>query len=69
MTEQGVAERVSSKDVTGSYFPLLGQKPALGRLFDPSDDGRGDRLAVLTYPVLDPALRCQSGDRRTNDDD
>jgi putative ABC transport system permease protein len=50
VTEGGVAERVSIKDVTGSYFPLLQQKPALGRLFDASDDARGDRMVVLTYP-------------------
>ena len=29
------AERVSAKAVTGSYFPLLGQTPHIGRLFDP----------------------------------
>jgi putative ABC transport system permease protein len=43
------AERVSAKVVTGSYFPLLGQKPHLGRLFDGSDDTRDDRIVVLTY--------------------
>ena len=69
VTEGGVAERVTAKDVTGSYFPLLGQKPAQGRLFDPSDDARGDRLAVLTYPYLDEALRRRSGGRRTRADD
>ena len=30
VTEGGAAERVTAKDVTGSYFPLLGQKPAHG---------------------------------------
>src|SRR5262249_47406231 len=60
--QNGVAERVTAKDVTGSYFPLLGQKPALGRLLDPSDDARGDRVAGLTYSYLarrfgaDPAV-------------
>lgn len=42
------AERVSMKRVTGSYFPLLEQRPLLGRVFDPSDDARGDRTLVLT---------------------
>ena len=37
-----VAERVTAKAVTGSYFPLLRQQAALGRLFDPSDDARGE---------------------------
>ena len=43
------AERVSARTVTGSYFPLLGQKPHIGRLFDASDDARDDRIVVLTY--------------------
>ena len=32
--------------VTGGYFPLLGVRPALGRLFGPDDD-----RAVLGHPV------------------
>lgn len=48
VTERGAAERVTAKAVTGSYFPLLGQRPLLGRLFDVSDEARGDRVAVLT---------------------
>jgi putative ABC transport system permease protein len=43
------AERVSARTVTGSYFPLLGQKPHVGRLFDASDDARDDRIVVLSY--------------------
>src|SRR5438093_1571401 len=49
VTDGGSAERVLAKAVTGSYFPLLGQTPIVGRLFDSSDDARGDALAVLTY--------------------
>jgi putative ABC transport system permease protein len=49
VTERTLAERVSAKAVTGSYFPLLGQRAHIGRLFDPSDDARRDQLAVLTY--------------------
>jgi len=45
----GQAERVIARSVTGSYFPLLGQVPQIGRLFDASDDARRDRSAVLTY--------------------
>lgn len=45
---RGSAERVAMKEVTGSYFPLLGQRPQIGRLFDPSDDKSGDRTVVLT---------------------
>jgi putative ABC transport system permease protein len=49
VTDGSIAERVNAKDVTGSYFPLLGQKQLLGRLFDDSDDAHRDRVAVLTY--------------------
>ncbi len=37
--------------VTGSYFPLLGVRPALGRLFDESDDLEigGHPVAVLSH--------------------
>ena len=43
------AERVQARAVTGSYFPLLGHKPHIGRLFDASDDARDDRIVVLTH--------------------
>jgi putative ABC transport system permease protein len=49
VTDGGLAERVQAKAVTGSYFPLLGQTPMIGRLFDASDDVRGEGLVVLTY--------------------
>jgi putative ABC transport system permease protein len=49
VTEGGVAERVTAKAVTGSYFPLLGEAALLGRVFDESDDRRNDRVAVLTH--------------------
>jgi predicted permease len=48
IAEGDTAERVVAKSVTGSYFPLLGQTAVIGRLFDPSDDTRGDLVAVLT---------------------
>ena len=37
--------------VTGEYFPLLGLRPALGRLFDESDDRvpMGHQVAVLSH--------------------
>jgi putative ABC transport system permease protein len=47
VTEGGLAERVTAKAVTGSYFPLLGQTALIGRVFDASDDSRGDRVVVL----------------------
>ena len=48
VSEGGLAERVTAKSVTGSYFPLLGQKAVVGRLFGAADDTGGDRVAVLT---------------------
>jgi putative ABC transport system permease protein len=48
LTEAGVAERVTAKAVTGSYFELLGQRALIGRIFDASDDARNDPIAVLT---------------------
>jgi putative ABC transport system permease protein len=48
VTDGPIAERVLAKSVTGSYFPLLGQSPEIGRLFTPEDDARRDAVAVLT---------------------
>ena len=45
---RGSTERVAMKEVTGSYFPLLGQRAQIGRLFDRSDDKRDERTVVLT---------------------
>ncbi len=44
-----LADRVNVKDVSGSYFPMLGQRAHVGRLFGIEDDARADRLAVLTH--------------------
>jgi len=49
VTSRDLAERVTRKAVTGSYFSLLCQRPHLGRVFDPSDDDRRELSAVLTY--------------------
>ncbi len=49
VTEGTSPERANVKAVTGSYFPLLGQRAHLGRLFDASDDGRTTSAAVLTH--------------------
>lgn len=44
-------QRVAAELVSGSYFPVLGVKAALGRMFTPDDDRvpGGDPLAVLSY--------------------
>lgn len=49
ISEAGTAERVNAKQVTGSYFPLMRQTPALGRLFGPADDAGSDQIVVLTH--------------------
>lgn len=48
LTDVGNSERVTAKSVTGSYFPLMRQAPLRGRLFSEADDGKADRIAVLT---------------------
>lgn len=47
----GRSERSMGELVSGTYFPVLGVKPALGRLFNTSEDGKrgGVPLAVLGY--------------------
>ncbi len=44
-------QRVAAELVSGSYFPVLGVKAALGRVFTPEDDRvpGGHPLAVLSY--------------------
>ena len=45
-------ERASCQLVSGSYFPLLGVRPFLGRMFGPEDDTApgGNPVAVVSYP-------------------
>lgn len=38
LSVEGTPEPASAEIVTGSYFPVLGVRPALGRLIDESDD-------------------------------
>jgi len=49
--------------VTGSYFPVLGVRPHLGRLFTPDDDRNigGHPVAVLSYPYWESKLGADSG--------
>jgi predicted permease len=48
---QGRSERAALEVVSGTYFPTLGLKPALGRLFTPDDDRMqsGAPYIVLGY--------------------
>lgn len=51
VTADGRTEVVSGEDVSGNYFPVLGVKAALGRVFTASDDlmQGGQPVAVLSY--------------------
>ena len=48
---EGKTERVDGELVSGTYFPVLGVGPALGRVFNPDDDKTpgGAPYAVLSY--------------------
>ena len=48
--------------VTGSYFPVLGVRPLLGRLFTPDDDRNigGHQVAVLSYAYWETKLGADS---------
>ena len=49
LTGNGEPERLSGVDVTETFFPLLGVRPTLGRLFLPEECQRGGRrVAVLS---------------------
>ncbi|MBV8551342.1 MAG: ABC transporter permease [Acidobacteriaceae bacterium] len=51
MSFGGHSERVAGELVSGTYFPVLGVTPALGRVFAPADDRSrgGEPFAVLGY--------------------
>jgi predicted permease len=48
---EGRNERTAGEVVSGTYFPLLGIRPALGRLFTPEEDRKasGAPLAVIDF--------------------
>ena len=47
----GSPERMRSARVQANFWPLLGVKPLLGRVFTPEEEQRGDRVAVLSYQL------------------
>ncbi len=51
LTGIGEAERVSGRAVSHDFFPLLGVRPILGRLFLPEEDkpGEGERVVLLSH--------------------
>jgi len=52
LTGDGEPERVVGKAVTANFFPLLGVKPALGRVFSPADDRpEANKVVILSHQL------------------
>jgi putative ABC transport system permease protein len=52
LTGDGDAERLPGARVSAEFFPMLGVKPALGRVFRPEEDRPGtDRVVMLHHNV------------------
>jgi putative ABC transport system permease protein len=63
LTDDGEPEKVEAQAVTANFFPLLGVKPELGRVFTGEEDQPGrNNVAVISYGLWqrrfggDPAL-------------
>src|SRR5215510_5420521 len=63
LTDEGEPEKVEAQAVTANFFPLLGVKPDLGRVFNREEDQPGrNNVAVISYGLWqrrfggDPAL-------------
>jgi len=63
LTDEGEPEKVEAQAVTANFFPLLGVKPELGRVFTGEEDQPGrNNVAVISYGLWqrrfggDPAL-------------
>ena len=48
LTGAGTPERLLGEEVTWNYFSVLGATPALGRVFDPSEDRPGANVVILS---------------------
>ena len=52
LTGDGEPEKVSAYGVSAEFFPLLGVKPALGRVFLPEEDNpAASKVAVISYKL------------------
>src|SRR5215475_5111245 len=63
LTDEGEPEKVEAQAVTANFFPLLGVKPELGRVFTPEEDKPdGIKVALISHGLWqrrfggDPAL-------------
>ena len=51
LSDEAAAERVQGVRATGNFFDVIGARPLIGRLLQPSDERPGsDHVAVLTEP-------------------
>ena len=68
VTFGGATERVQGELVSGTYFPVLGVGPHLGRTFSPDEDKipNGHPLAMLSHALLEEPL-CERSDHRRQD--
>ena len=68
LTGAGTPERLLGEEVTWNYFSVLGATPALGRVFDPSEDRPGAQRRHPQPGTLAGAVRVGRPDRRTHRD-
>jgi predicted permease len=47
----GAPERMRSARVSANFWPLLGVRPLLGRVFTAEEESRRERLAILSYQL------------------
>jgi predicted permease len=56
VSSNGAAERVTAAAVSNQFFDVLGVKPALGRLFDPSELHPGSFAVVISHGLWERAF-------------
>lgn len=49
LSGDGEPEQVPGRKVTANFWPLLGVRPLLGRVFTEDEDTRGAKVAVISY--------------------
>jgi predicted permease len=49
LSGDGEPEELPARKVTGNFWNVLGARPLLGRVFTDGEDGRGDRLVVISH--------------------
>jgi hypothetical protein len=47
----GAPQSVQGAFVTANFFPLMGVSPILGRVFNPDEERRQDRVIVLDHEL------------------